>query len=372
MSKALVVSYYTIQDLATGGKRRVDELVRALLPSVSLLQPKPAHPVYPCHTFPLDFGRRKRLINWGIFNFYWPTNRSAAQSVINSVQPDVIIIDSIWCYRAVANLGPPILLDAQNVDALAIAERFGPRHPFTRLVTREEAYVARSVQHLFCCSDIDADLMRNRYGVPGEKISMSPNGVRVAASDAQDPAADAVRREHHEKVLLLFMGKLDYAPNVEALEFLDRVVLPELEKRHPGRFHCVVTGGPGLPAHIHHPMIHYAGRVADVAPWLNIADICLAPLFSGSGTRIKILEYLGAGKPVVATPKAAEGIEVVHQRDLLLADASNFASAVLTMADDPAKAASMAAHGTSLVQNRYSWDHAAAVWREGVRKSLMA
>jgi len=101
-----------------------------------------------------------------------------------------------------------------------------------------------------------------------------------------------------------------------------------------------------------------------VAPYLKRASVCVAPIFSGSGTRLKILEYLAAGRPVVATPKAAEGLAVEHGRHLLLADGTAFAEALVRLARDRGYAEALAQAGRELVATRYSWDASRQRWRQ--------
>lgn len=370
MSRILATSFYPVHNAATGGKRRVDALLRALQPDVALLQPAPAHPDFPGQGYPVDFGRRKRGINWGMFNLYWPANRRIARRMAAGEEPAVLLATSIWCHDAFAGLGIPRVLDAQNVDGRAIAERFGPAHPFTRLVRATERRVVRESELVFCCSDIDAELFGRDYGVPAGKLRVAPNGVRPPPPGVRDPAAERMAAELAGKFILFFMGKLDYAPNVEALGFIANALLPELERRMPGRFACLVTGGPRLPDGIRHPLLHYAGQVPEVAPWIGIADLCLAPVFSGSGTRLKVLECLAAGKPVVATAKAAEGLAVENGRELCLAEKPEFAEAVLRLEQDPAGAQAMAERGLRLVQSAYSWDRTAETWRNGLAPFL--
>lgn len=370
MSAILLTSYYTIQNPATGGKRRVTELVRALQPDVFVLQPPPLHPEFTGGAYPLDCGRRKRGINWGMFNLYWPANRRTARQTAATQTPQVLLATSIWCHDAYSGLGIPRVLDAQNVDGHAIAERFGPGHPFTRLVRAQERRVTRQVERIFCCSDTDAELFRRDYGIPADKILVAPNGVRPSPAGLRDPQAEHWAGERAGRCYLFFMGKLDYAPNQEALAFIANDLLPELERHLPGRFLCLVSGGPRMPSGIRHPLLHYVGQVPEIAPWLALADICLAPVFSGSGTRLKVLEYLAAGKPVVATAKAAEGLAVADGRELCLAEKPDFAAAVQRLAHEPVPAGDMAERGRQLVQRDYSWERTARIWRDGLAPFL--
>lgn len=370
MSNVLLTTFYPIQNAATGGKRRVEELARALQSDVALLQPAPAHPDFPGGAYPVDFGRRKFGVNWGMFNLYWPSNRRLARRLVAAKSPAVLLSASIWCHDVFSGLGIPRLLDAQNVDGRAIAERFGAGHPFTRMVRATERRVVRESELIFCCSGIDAELFHRDYGVPEAKLCLAPNGVRAAPPGIRDPAAEQMARELAGQCILFFMGKLDYAPNVEALAFIADELLPELERRRPGRFVCLVTGGPRLPDGIRHPLLHYAGQVPEITSWISLAEICLAPVFSGSGTRLKVLECLAAGKPVVATAKAAEGIGVENGRELILAEKPEFAEAVLQLSQDLSGAREMARRGLQLVQSAYSWERTAEIWRSGVAPFL--
>ena len=372
MSAILLTSYYTIQNPATGGKRRVDELVRALQPDVFLLQPSPSHPTFTGGTYPVDFGHRKRGINWGMFNLYWPANRRIARQTAATHTPQVLLATSIWCHDAFADLGIPRVLDAQNVDGRAIAERFGSSHPFTRLVRAQERRVTRQVERIFCCSATDAEGFRRDYGVPEDKICVAPNGVRPPPTGLRDAQAEQWARERAGRCILFFMGKLDYSPNQEALAFIANELLPELERRLPGRFLCLVSGGPQMPSGIRHPLLHYVGQVPEIAPWLALADICLAPVFSGSGTRLKVLEYLAATKSVVATAKAAEGLAIADGRELCLAEKSDFAATVQRLAQESERARDMAERGRQLVQRDYSWERTAQIWRDGLVPFLRA
>ena len=368
MSKALVLSYWNVNQPATGGLRRIHALLGAIGPKqVILCQPSPAHPA--CETVPLaaDFGRRKRGINWGLFNFFWPSNALLVRRTVRERKPALVVLTSIWAYFPIRDLrGVPVVLDAHDVLASAIAGRFGPRHPFTRIVAAWESRVARSVDHLFVCSGKDRERFLSRYGLAPERVTTVPNGVEISRYDA--PAADVsaeVRRHLGDSTALFFMGKLTYEPNARALAFLNHALLPELERRAPGRFRLVVTGG-SVPARRMHPCALLAGTVSDaeLAALIRRADICLSPVFSGGGTRLKILEYMAAGRPVVSTAKGAEGIEAVPGKHLVLAEAEGFADAVVRLAGAPSEAQAIGEAGRRLVAERYDWSAIRKGWQD--------
>src|SRR6185436_9718271 len=103
--------------------------------------------------------------------------------------------------------------------------------------------------------------------------------------------------------------------------------------------------------------IEVTGRVDDVRPYLREADVCAVPIRVGGGTRIKILEAMAAGVPVVSTRIGAEGIAARDGESIVLADdAASFARALVEVARDPRRASSIAGRARALVRERYGWD----------------
>ncbi len=364
---ALVLSYWNLNRVAFGGGRRIEALLDLLGPRAVLVQPAPAHPDRSCRVFRPDLGRRKIGINWGLFNFWFPGAAAAVRKAVRELQPAVVVLTSVWAWAPLRTMRPrpPAVLDAHDVLAAAIEERYGPRHPFARMVAAWEGTVVRGVDMVVACSEKDAEGFRRRYGVAPDKVDVVPNGADLdfdqrAHASVIEPAVE--RELAGAEHVLLFMGKLDYQPNRTALRFLADDVLPRLESSG-GRWRLLVLGGP-IPAGPWPTSFVFAGRVPDVAPYLKRANVCVAPIFSGSGTRLKILEYLAAGRPVVATPKAAEGLAVEHGRHLLLADGTAFAEALVRLARDRGYAEALAQAGRELVATRYSWDASRQRWRQ--------
>ncbi len=366
VSKALLLSYWNLNQAASGGIRRINALLRALHGKVLVCQPGPPHPEVDTLCYRIDFGRKKRGINWGMFNFLWPANARLVRKTIILHQPSVIILTSMWNYFPLRRLGgnSPVVLDAHDVNAIAVGERLGSGHPFTRLVRGWERYVTRRLDHLFTCSEQDREHFIAMYSLDPEKVTVAPNGVDpfMHHGDAgRHPLPGGIEERLQGSTVLFFMGKLDYQPNREALAFLVREVLPELEQQQPGAFKLLLCGGPP-PTRLDHPSVVYAGVLPreQLAAALQRADICLAPIMSGSGTRLKVLEYMASGKPVIATPKGAEGIPAKHEHDLCFADPSGFANAILNLARDPAQCRGMGDAARRFVTDHFDWTKSAA------------
>lgn len=156
------------------------------------------------------------------------------------------------------------------------------------------------------------------------------------------------------------MGTAGYPPNDDAVHWLVNEILPLVQSQLPGI--RVVLAGRNASQHwgqyVHeNSRLEVASGVPDTRPWLEKATVCVVPIRTGSGTRLKILEAMSCGRPVVSTTVGAEGAEAVDKRHLLIADsASTFADAVVRLIGDKPVQADLVRAGRQLVENRYDWE----------------
>jgi glycosyltransferase involved in cell wall biosynthesis len=181
-----------------------------------------------------------------------------------------------------------------------------------------------------------------RKRIAASKIDVLPNGVDPQEMHPDPAAGEAVRREigiSTETKMLLFFGQLQYAPNRDALHALRTEVLPRLDSCGL-RYEAIVAGKgdlPDLKRRLAHPRLRFVGAVSDIASYISAADAVLAPIESGGGTRLKILESVACGTPVVSTSIGAEGIARQPCGELLrIADGWDaFAGAVASVGVKP-------------------------------------
>ena len=167
-----------------------------------------------------------------------------------------------------------------------------------------------------------------------------PNGTDLPGDVPPRPAAGSV----------LFVGALDYPPNVEAVRWWVSEIAPRLPTWVP----ALTVVGRGVPA-APLPGVNLVGEVPDVRPFLEQASVVVAPLLRGGGSRLKILEAMAYRRPVVATSKGAEGLPVRSGRDILIADsAEDFATGVLRVRQNPELAASLVTSATE-VARAHDW-----------------
>jgi glycosyltransferase involved in cell wall biosynthesis len=195
----------------------------------------------------------------------------------------------------------------------------------------------------------DSDTMRDLFGA--SRVHHTPTGVDIDyfAPQPTAPAAD-----------LVFVGSMDWMPNIDGISWFHAEILPLLRKQHPD---CsLAVAGRSPTAEIQalgqaDPRIQITGTVPEIRPWLWGAKLSIVPLRVGGGTRLKIYEAMAAGVPVVSTSIGAEGLDYTDGEDILIADTpAAFADACHRLLSDPALAAHIAANARHLVASRFSWD----------------
>ena len=158
---------------------------------------------------------------------------------------------------------------------------------------------------------------------------------------------------------LLFLGSLDWMPNIDGIEWFVRDVYPQVKKACPHVSIDIVGRRPiaAVQAMANGDQtVNVYGSVPDVRPFMAAADVFIVPLRIGSGTRLKIFEALAMRRPIVSTTVGAEGLPVEHGRHLLLADSpEEYAKAIASMLENPEQKQAMAREGHELVTRNYSW-----------------
>jgi glycosyltransferase involved in cell wall biosynthesis len=162
-----------------------------------------------------------------------------------------------------------------------------------------------------------------------------------------------------EPSTLVFPGALTYSANFDAVEFFLHKIFPLVKAVRPETILRVTGKTDGVPVD-RLPLdegVILTGYLDDVRPTVARSRVCVTPLLSGGGTRLKILEAMALGTPVVSTRKGAEGLDVTSGEDILIADGPNeFADAILRLLGDETLRARLVANGRKLVQERYGWN----------------
>jgi glycosyltransferase involved in cell wall biosynthesis len=269
----------------------------------------------------------------------------------------------------------PYVVDAQNVETLIwqryyeterrVLRRWYVKRQW-RKFERFERRVFWSATRVVAVSDQDADLMRARFGV--ERVDVVENGI-------DRPTFENVAGERDPQTIL-FLGSFDWRPNLDAIDILLGDIFPRVRQRCPAaRLRLVgrqppkalidrVRACPGVELH---------GDVPDVRPFLATSGVMVIPLRIGGGSRLKILEALACGLPVVSTAIGAEGLRLRPGEHYVRADgAEGLAEALGAALREPRPVQEMARVARRFVLQDYDWaaqaDKLERVWEKAVEE----
>jgi glycosyltransferase involved in cell wall biosynthesis len=192
---------------------------------------------------------------------------------------------------------------------------------------RYERVVVRKFHHVIAVSESDRALMTK--WVDADRVTVVPTGVDLAqyrpAPERAEPGP-----------VVTFVGAMDWEPNVDGMEYFASEIWPAILADVPDAKLRIVGRNPGSRVQkLKSESIEVTGRVPSVVEYLHQSAVVIVPLRIGGGTRLKIYEAMASAKAVVSTTVGAEGLDVQHGRDIMLADdARSFSQAVILLLRD--------------------------------------
>jgi glycosyltransferase involved in cell wall biosynthesis len=296
----------------------------------------------------------------------WPVsiNRYRSPEMERTIQDltrrekfDCIVCDFLSASQNMPDLASAVLFQ-HNVEAViwkrqaerarnpAVRAYFGVQ---ARKMRDYEADVCRRVRNVIAVSEGDAAIMRKEYGA--RRVDPVSTGVDLDyfAPQPAEPAAD-----------LVFVGSMDWLPNIDGVTWFVREILPLIRQRRPETTLAVVGRKPGreiLDLASQDARIRITGTVPDVRPFMWGAALSIVPLRVGGGTRLKIYEAMAARIPVISTTIGAEGLDYQSGENIVIADSpAEFAERCVALLADEQERRRLAAAAWELVHSRYSWE----------------
>ena len=301
------------------------------------------------------------LLSRKAYDLNWLASDSMAarlRSTLDRTKFDVIHFDTLGLvpYRALVS-GAGTVLNHHNIESSMMERRAAlEKRRIPRQYWRWEAYKLLLAERDYC-PRFSANLVVSPED--GETLSRIAPGIetRVVANGV-DTEYFTPRPDRNGNTLL-FCGGLDWYPNGEAMAYFFDEIWPPLTRQRPD-IRVVVVGRkpPKWLTQLGESdrRVHVTGFVEDVRPYFREATAYICPIRVGGGTRLKILDALAMGMPLIGTTFACSGISVQDEKHVLLADTSGaFVSQVLRILAEPALRASLAAQGRELVCQAYSW-----------------
>jgi glycosyltransferase involved in cell wall biosynthesis len=293
---------------------------------------------------------------------------------VAGMAPDIVVLGGVGLLRLAETLADHagrnnirLIADCHNVESLLLAEidraklsvpiRFLAPIVFRRrwrLARSADRDFARQMSEIWVCSEDD----RARLSQIADRqtpIAVVPNPVPGWCSESENEFPE---RFAGPQLKALFVGHLRYRPNVVAVRRLAGAIWPQIEKRLPGAQLTICGRSPGGRLRRQVAPIRNIRLIADpvdLRPLYEDADAAILPLSEGGGSRIKVLEALAAGLPVIATRKAVEGLALESDRHFVAAEKpAEFVAAFERLRTDPALRHRLIAEGRRFVSERHT------------------
>lgn len=295
---------------------------------------------------------------FSIWNYRSREMEKKAKELLSSEDYQVIQVEDIHMSQYLSKSHPGLkILDMHNVESQYL-ERFSRiernflKGWYAELTAGKlkKYEISNSRKFDVCLVVSKSDQKTFQQFARVKSLEIIPNGV--------DPSFFSEGGVQTDPYTILFMGKLDYRPNLDALEYFLRSIWPLIQQKIPETKFLIV--GKGMPEKLKSLLksrkVILEGYVEDVRKKLSLSTVVVVPLRYGGGTRIKILEALAMEKPVVSTSLGCEGIEVQNGKELLIADSpESFADSVVQVLNHPELAEKLGKSGRKLIHEKYTW-----------------
>ena len=359
-----IISPYDVLSMAEGASIRVFELAKGLNACGAS--------VYVLHHGATKFlNSNFKLINFKSYNplpntgnYFHPLNPSYPSQLcdfIREYNPDIIQCEQPWSIFPTLffarHFRIPCALDEHNVEFLWTlhASKVPFLAPFIFILEKIATYYS---SFILTTSEVDKNLLKRIYNVPEEKMYLVPNGVDIDRLCLKSSTNSQIRKKLGFDIsvkLVLFHGVMSAKQNYEAAKLILDTISPKITD---ATFLIVGKNPPKwleMKAKLRQNVV-VIGYVPSIEEYVSIADVCIAPIKKGSGTRLKILEYLAAGKPIVATCKAVEGLPIIDKFNALLFNEVNddYINAIKKVLIDKSFAEKLGCNAKILAQ-RFDW-----------------
>jgi len=305
-------------------------------------------------------------VPFSVLNYTRAEMTAAVERLFQQRPFDIVVLEGVHLGGYLSQLRsvacrPAVVCDWHNIES-EILERYSKtvrgahRRLYGRLAAgkleRYERWFVNQCDMHVVVSERDGEMLARRYGSTAPVVVVE-NGVPLDYFSAGGGVSESTRRFR-----VLYCGAMDYHANVEAVAWFAAEVWPAVRAAAPQAVFTIVgrNPAPAVRALAGQPDIEVTGTVAEVRPYYREALVAVVPLRVGGGTRIKILEAMAAGVPVVSTRLGAEGLAAVPGEHYLLADSSaEILAAVGDLLRNPERAALLSSAARDLVRRRYDW-----------------
>lgn len=257
-----------------------------------------------------------------------------------------------------------IIYDAHNVEAeyiLQVSDKNSSlflNYFFWIYVPLIEKLAINATDNVICVSEADKLSFIKRYNLPFNKITVIPSGTKIRPLRMGENHKIKLKESFNIKendVVILFHGTYKYPPNREAIDIIIDYIAPIIKTKFENAVFLIA--GNGVPV-VEKDNIKSVGFVENLDSLLSVSDIAIVPILKGGGTRLKILDYMSVGLPIVSTKKGIEGIEVTEGKDAIVCEEVNekFIDGILELLYKNECRVNVGLNAYELARKKYDWE----------------
>ena len=294
--------------------------------------------------------------------------------VVNAYDANVVICSHPWSSRAIKKKPHQrFIYDAHNCEYL-LMKQILKDHPLKQIVLREvrkiESDACKKSDLVVACSENERKDLMDLYRLSSDKIIVIPNGTYIRKKATPEEKSEARNKLSilQEEKLIVFVGAY-YKPNNDAASVIVEQIAPRLAAM---RFLIVGSVADAFAGQVLPPNVTFLGKVTEEQlVWaLNAADIAINPMQEGSGSNIKMLDYMSSGLPIVTTECGSRGIETNGAKPMRIVLLEEFVPAIKQLITQPDKCMDMSEAGRYLAAQHYDWDMLSRMFEEAIIKII--
>lgn len=290
---------------------------------------------------------------------YVPEVVTAIQQELDDNKYNLIHAETFYMMPHLPQITIPTILVEQTIEYLGYESYAKKAHPLLKpflyydiaKIKRTEIHYWHQADRLITMSEDDKQFIN--------EIIDQPQKTQVVSNGVDSDWFEQMPRKLPENPTFLSVGTFKWLPNIEAARFLIKKVWPRIKKQIPQARLWIVGNAPTdeiIKYGEEDVQIEVSGRIEDIRTAFKQSHLLVAPVFSGKGTRYKILEAMASGTPIVATSTAVEGLNVQNNKHVLVADqADKMADYAVEIINDSDLWHKLSANGKNFVKQNYDW-----------------
>lgn len=274
----------------------------------------------------------------------------------NKFNGDIVQIEHPWLFDFAYKQfnEKPIILTAHNVEYVLIKDLILKKAPhFKHILPKIKEFEKRALKKsdlVFTVSNTDLKFFKKSFKIEKDKMRVIPNGVDCSKYEIT-PQKERMKFKKMLglplKKIALFIGS-DHYPNREAISFIKKFA----DSNKDIVFLIVGAAGRNME---NTKNVIFTGHVNKLEPYIKASDIAINPLVSGSGTNLKMLEYLAAGLPTITTETGNRGLDLRNEREVIVAELDKFPESINRVITDDELYQKLCLNGREIVEKKYDW-----------------